>query len=297
MLELTGAHQDQQQGYIEMATIKRVQGEPAQALDFLTRAEQVWSESAGLVAAFRVRVWLSQAERHPRYLDDAVQWAQGLRKQLDGGGSEYDVEQLTLARVILAQHRRRSASELPDLRSLLRFLDRQLGLARDSGSLGWEIEVLILQALALQVQRNIEQALACMQRALTLAEPEGYARVFVGEASLDGAGGPMVALLRQAAPRSGYAGKLLAAFEAQKRDAGERLVEPQASPLIEPLTPREREILQLVASGASNQEISRKLFITVNTVKTHITHIFGKLGVARRTQAASRARELGLVEE
>jgi LuxR family maltose regulon positive regulatory protein len=296
MLELTGAHQDQQQGYIEMATIKRVQGEPAQALDFLTRAEQVWSESAGLVAAFRVRVWLSQAERHPRYLDDAVQWAQGLRKQLDGGGSEYDVEQLTLARVILAQHRRRSASELPDLRSLLRFLDRQLGLARDSGSLGWEIEVLILQALALQVQRNIEQALACMQRALTLAEPEGYARVFVGEASLDGAGGPMVALLRQAAPRSGYAGKLLAAFEAQKRDAGERLVEPQASPLIEPLTPREREILQLVASGASNQEISRKLFITVNTVKTHITHIFGKLGVARRTQAASRARELGLID-
>ncbi|MFL7793573.1 MAG: LuxR C-terminal-related transcriptional regulator [Anaerolineae bacterium] len=296
MLELTSARQEQQWGYIEMATIKRIQGEPAQALDFLERAERARPKSAGLVAAFRARAWLSQVDSHPRYLDDAVRWAQGLGTQLDGDGGEYDAEQLTLARVILAQHHRRSTSELSDLPSLLQFLDRQLDLARDDGLLGWEIEVLILQALALQAQRNIERALACMQHALTLAEPEGYARVFVGEAFLDGEGGPMVALLRRAAPRSRYAGKLLAVFKAQKRDTGERLVQPQTSPLIEPLTPREREILQLVALGASNQEISRKLFITVNTVKTHITHIFGKLGVARRTQAASRARELGLID-
>jgi LuxR family maltose regulon positive regulatory protein len=212
-------------------------------------------------------------------------------------GDEYDVEQLTLARVILAQHQMQSTSELSDLQSLLRFLDRQLDLAQSNGRLGWEIEALILQALVLQAQRNIDQALVSMQRALTLAEPEGYARIFVGEASLDGAGGPMGALLRRAMPRSKYAGKLLAVFKTQKRDVGGRLAQHQASPpLIESLTPREREILQLVASGASNQEISRKLFITVNTVKTHITHIFGKLGVTRRTQAVSRARELGLID-
>ena len=154
--------------------------------------------------------------------------------------------------------------------------------------LEWEIEVLILQALTLQAQRDTDQALATLQRALALAEPEGYARVFVDA--------PIAALLRRAAPRSGYASKLLAILEAQKRAAGERLAQPQASSLVEPLTPREREILQLVASGATNQDISRDLFITVNTVKTHITHIFGKLRVTRRIQAASRARELGLID-
>jgi LuxR family maltose regulon positive regulatory protein len=162
--------------------------------------------------------------------------------------------------------------------------------------LGREIEVLILQALALQYQRDTDQALASLQRALALAEPEGYARIFVDEASPGGEGAPIVSLLHRAAPRSGYAGKILAVLEAQQRVAGERLAQPPASSLIEPLTPREHEILHLVASGASNLEISRELFITVNTVKTHMTHIFGKLGVARRTQAASRARELGLID-
>jgi LuxR family maltose regulon positive regulatory protein len=296
MLELTSARYEQQWGYIEMAAIKRVQGEPAQALDFLTRAEQVWSEGAGLVAAFRARVWLSHVGSHPRYLDDAVQWAQGLQKKLDSGGSEYGVEQLTLARVILAQHRMQSTSESPDLRFLLQSLEEQLDRARENGMLGWEIEVLILQALALQSQRNTEQALACLQRALDLAEPQGYARIFLDEASHEGDGGPIVALLRRAAQRSRYAGKILAVLEAQMRDVRERLVQAQVSPLVEPLTPREHEILRLVASGASNMEISRELFITVNTVKTHMTHIFAKLGVTRRTQAASRARELGLID-
>jgi LuxR family maltose regulon positive regulatory protein len=279
-----------------MAAIKRVQGEPAPALDFLERAEQVWPESAGLIAALRARVWLSQTDRHSRYLDKAVRWAQGLHKQLDGGDSEYGVEQLTLARVILAQHRMQSTPESPDLRFLLKSLKEQLDRAKEDGMLGREIEVLILQALALQCQRDTDQALVSLQRALDLAEPQGYARIFLDEASHEGDGGPIVALLRRAAQRSRYAGKILAVLEAQKRDVRERLSQPQASSLVEPLTPREREILQLVASGASNQEISRKLFITVNTVKTHITHIFGKLGVARRTQAASRARELGLID-
>jgi LuxR family maltose regulon positive regulatory protein len=66
--------------------------------------------------------------------------------------------------------------------------------------------------------------------------------------------------------------------------------------LIEPLTPRESEVLRFLVAGASNAQIAQELFITVNTVKRHITHILGKLGVDNRTQAAMRARELGLVE-
>ena len=198
--------------------------------------------------------------------------------------------------MILAQHRVQSASELLDLPSLLRFLREQLDRARENGMLGWEIEVLILQALALQAQRDTDRALASLQRALALAELEGYARVFVDETSPGGEGAPMASLLHRAAQRSRYAGKILAVLEAQNRDSGQRLGQSQPSSLVEPLTPREREILHLVASGASNQEISQELFITVNTVKTHITHIYGKLGVTRRTQAASRARELGLID-
>jgi LuxR family maltose regulon positive regulatory protein len=291
MLELTSARQDQQWGYIEMATIKRVQGEPTQALDLLERAEQVRSESAALVAAFRVRVWLSQADRHSRYLNEAIQWTRELHTQLDGDGSEYDVEQLTLARVILAQYRMRPASERPDLHPLLRFLDGQLDLAQEKSRLGWEIEVLILRALAQQAQGEIDQAVVTLHRALTLAEPEGYARIFVEEVSSGQAGEPMTELLQEMASRglaSGYVKKL------QKVSVFRFQVSGKALP--EPLTPREREVLQLIASGASNPEIAQKLFITVNTVKRHITNILGKLDVNNRTQAAVRARELGLTE-
>lgn len=67
------------------------------------------------------------------------------------------------------------------------------------------------------------------------------------------------------------------------------------SPLIEPLSEREIEILRLVADGASNKEIASRLVIAEGTVKNHVTSILGKLGVRDRTQAALRARELGLV--
>jgi LuxR family maltose regulon positive regulatory protein len=193
-----------------------------------------------------------------------------------------------------------SISKRSDLQPLLQFLDRQLELAKENGRLGWEIEVLILQALALQAQDDADQALVALQRALTLAEPEGYARIFVDE------GEPMMQLLRQAAPQGvapGYVDKLLTAFEGLGSgvagEAGTPGLKPEATQpetLAEPLTPRELEVLQLVVSGASNPEIAQKLFITVNTVKRHITNILGKLEVSNRTQAAVRAQELGLAE-
>ena len=92
-----------------------------------------------------------------------------------------------------------------------------------------------------------------------------------------------------------YIGKLLAAFEAEKQQSENNSYPPPAQPLIEPLSPRELEVLHLIAQGLSNQEISERLFLALGTVKGHNQQIFGKLQVQRRTEAVARARELGLL--
>ena len=109
----------------------------------------------------------------------------------------------------------------------------------------------------------------------------------------------MAHLLSEAAARGrmpDYIGKLLAAFEAEQQQAAKtpRLA-PPAQPLIEPLSHRELEVLQLIAQGLSNQEISERLFLALDTVKGHNRKIFDKLQVQRRTEAVARARELGLL--
>jgi LuxR family maltose regulon positive regulatory protein len=174
------------------------------------------------------------------------------------------------------------------LQPLFQFLERQLDLAQKEGLPAWEIEVLGLQALAQQVQGDMDQAIVSLQRALTLAEPEGYARPFLAE------GAPMRGLLQHAVSNGvepNYANRLISTFEMQKQ----RPTLPSCS-LIDPLTNREAEILKLIAAGASNKEISQKLFITINTVKRHVTNIYGKLAVTKRSEAIDRAHQLGLAE-
>ena len=148
------------------------------------------------------------------------------------------------------------------------------------------IEILVLQALAHEAQGDTSSALVPLERALALAEPEGYLRIFVDE------GPPMADLLEEAAKQGttpSYVRQLWAAFgKAEGRGSG-------AQPLIEPLSQRELEVLELVAQGLSNREISERLFVALNTVKGHNRRIFGKLGVQRRTKAVARARELGLL--
>jgi LuxR family maltose regulon positive regulatory protein len=128
--------------------------------------------------------------------------------------------------------------------------------------------------------------------ALALAEPGGFIRIFVDE------GPPMVELLSEPAARRimpDYTDKLLAVFEAEEPGSEDKSFLPPAQPLIEPLSQRELEVLQLIAQGLSNREISERLFLALNTVKGHNRKIFGKLQVQRRTEAVARARELGLL--
>ena len=155
------------------------------------------------------------------------------------------------------------------------------------------------QALAHQAQGNLPLALASLERALTLAEPEGYVRLFVDE------GEPMRLLILnfrswiekqpsgQDHPLLGYVEKLITAFArpAEKQSTSSNV----KSEMIEPLSPRELEILQLIAQGLSNPEIGKRLFLALDTIKGHNRRIFDKLQVHRRTEAVARAHELGLI--
>ncbi len=160
---------------------------------------------------------------------------------------------------------------------------------------GWEdeqLKVMVLQAIALNRHGERAKAVQLLSDTLVLAEPGSFIRIFVDE------GLPMAQLLSEAAAYGimpDYIGRLLAAFEAEAEISEGQFYSPSTQPLIEPLSERELEVLQLIALGLSNQEISERLFLSLNTVKGHNQKIFGKLQVQRRTEAVARARELGLL--
>jgi LuxR family maltose regulon positive regulatory protein len=154
------------------------------------------------------------------------------------------------------------------------------------------LKEMILRAVALHAHGDGETAVQVLTETLAFAEPGGFVRSFVDE------GTPMHQLLSAAAalgrmPR--YVAKLLEVFDGQA-SSEDRLLRQRASPLIEPLSSRELEVLGLIAQGLSNQQIGERLFLALDTVKGHNRKIFGKLQVGRRTEAVARARELGLTE-
>jgi LuxR family transcriptional regulator, maltose regulon positive regulatory protein len=160
---------------------------------------------------------------------------------------------------------------------------------------GWadeRLKIMVLQALAFHAHGEKQRALQLLMDALTLAEPGGFVRIFVDE------GPRMARLLSEAAGhgvKPGYINKLLAEFEAEKGKGQDKPDLSADGLLIEPLSQRELEVLQLIAQGLSNDEISQRLFLALSTVKGHNRIIFGKLQVQRRTEAVARARELGLL--
>jgi LuxR family maltose regulon positive regulatory protein len=201
-----------------------------------------------------------------------------------------EVEYLTLARLLTAQGRQAEAISL---------LERLLRSAQVDGRSGSAIEILVLQALIDQAQGNMTRALEHLERALTLAEPEGYVRIFVDE------GIPMRELLLtyqstlmrrtgssmdKAMPRLlTYVEKLLAAFPLSAPAATHA-----SGSTVEPLSERELEIMNLISLGMSNQEIAERLVIATSTVKSHINNLYAKLGTHSRTRAVAIARQLGL---
>ena len=166
-------------------------------------------------------------------------------------------------------------------------LDEQTRLAKEAGHIEFEMELDLARAILEKEAGRASESMQALQRALTIGAAGGYLRVFIDE------GDAVKTLLSQAQKQTkdetlrAYIAKLLLAFNAPAA------LGPSA--LIEPLTGREIEVLRLVADGMSNPEIASKLFLSVGTVKTHVKHIYGKLAVDDRVKAASRARELGII--
>jgi LuxR family maltose regulon positive regulatory protein len=160
---------------------------------------------------------------------------------------------------------------------------------------GWAdklLKVMILQAVALHAIGEIDEAVKVLGEVLVMAEPGGFVRLFIDE------GAPMAHLLLETASRGfmpEYIDKLLAAFEAERQRCGNKFDLPIAQSLVEPLSSREIEVLQLISRGLSNREIGERLFLAISTVKGHNQIIFDKLQVKSRTEAVARARELDLL--
>jgi LuxR family maltose regulon positive regulatory protein len=279
-------------GYLALARVQHARGHGEAALATLdafiqlARERQFFELLIDQAAVRQARLQLLQGD-----LGAALRWAEasGLAPA-DEISFPREAAHLTLARVRIAAGQ---AAEVMPL------LARLLADAESKARMHSAIEIRTLQALAYHSLGDRPRALAALGSALALAEPEGYVRTFVDE------GAQMAALLQEAHTHDSmtdYVTKLLAAFGHFRFQIVDfRLKQEQStiynlqSAMVEPLSEREREVLDLVAAGLSNQEIAARLFVGVSTVKKHINNIFGKLAVRSRTQALARARELNLL--
>jgi LuxR family maltose regulon positive regulatory protein len=288
--ELAGLPQNPYRWCAAMARIRVAQGDLDGALDLLDQAERLYdanfSPNVRPIATRKIRVWVAQGR-----LGEAFRWAREQGLSVENELSYlHEFDHITLARVLLARYQSDRADR--SILEVMGLLERLLKAAEEGGRTGSVIEILVLQAIAYHAQGDLPAALLPLQQALTLAEPEGYVRMFLDE------GPSMLQLLREASAREitpDYTGKLLAAFEAEKRKSEDKPDLAPAQPLINPLSQRELKILQLIAQGLSNREIGERLFLALDTVKGHNRIIFDKLQVQRRTEAVARAHELGLL--
>ncbi|HEX4291984.1 MAG TPA: LuxR C-terminal-related transcriptional regulator, partial [Trebonia sp.] len=279
-------------GLAVVAKIRHARGDAAGALEAMGEAERV-GLSRQVVALLnpvpsqRARLLLAQGD-----VRAAARWtaAAGLSPD-DKPDYPWEPAHLVLARVLLAEN-----NPGPALTLLRRLLDA----AASQGRTGSMIEIQALRALALAAGGDHAGGLAALADALMLARGHGHVRVFADE------GAPMRDLLtglsrvrpgQQDTARRIDPGYLAALLRACQADAVPPRKPPGAAPpgLSEPLTERELEVLRLLAAGKSNQRIAHDLVVALDTVKKHVTHVLGKLGAANRTEAAARARQLGLI--
>jgi LuxR family maltose regulon positive regulatory protein len=275
---------------VAQARIKQDQGDLDGALDLLDDAERLYSRSPlpdlRPVAALKTRVWLAQGR-----LTKALGWARERGLSVDDELCYLrEFEHITLARALIARYKSDRIDR--SIHEAIELLKRLLQAAEEGGRTGRVIEILVLQALAQHAQGDLPRALDPLERALALAEPEGYVRIFVDK------GPPMAALLREAAKQGiapNYVRQLRAAFgkaAALEKAADRRSI---TQPLIEPLTERELQVLGLLGTELNGPEIAAELVVSLNTMRTHTKHIYHKLGVNSREAAVRRAEELYLL--
>jgi LuxR family maltose regulon positive regulatory protein len=268
--------------YVMLARLEHIQRHSEKTREAIRSAERLMQEHRLLpkhlawINHARGKLWIERGE-----LEKACRWVEESAITIDDPVIPYlrEPDYLVLLRVLLLQGAYDAS---------LRLSERLLHQAEAVQRMGRIIEVLVLQALIYQAKKETDQALVKLEKALSLARTEGYVRTFLDE------GEPMAKLLHLAKARrieTDYVTDLLAA-------AGD--VNTQTPPpvhwLNEPLSRREVEVLRLIEAGCSNQEIARKLVISIATVKRHISNMYAKLGAQNRMQAVSIGKELGLFD-
>ena len=278
--------------YVNLARVLMARGDAEHSLTKIQEAWRLaqWTSTGAWppVGAWRARLLLAQGD-----VELAARWSREYGKSEDYLSYSRILERITMARILFAQNKTGEALE---------FLEELLEAAESKERMWHVIEILMLQALAFEARGETERALAALERSLALAEPEGYVRTFVDE------GAPMAALLAKlleerregrTVERSGaspwYVDRLLTQILAGAASQERSPRGTDGSPLLEPLSERELEVLRLVAEGLSNREIAQRLFVSLGTVKAHVNHVYVKLLVRSRTQAVARARKLQLI--
>jgi LuxR family transcriptional regulator, maltose regulon positive regulatory protein len=281
--------------YLELYRLWEIQRQPAEALKTLARLEATWPDLAFCTNGLRAVLALQASPDDPSARVAASTWSQGFLDGLDdklrtagmgpfGAGEAYYLAYLSWVQVQIA---------LGNPQAALAYLHQQVEQALSNGLAQRVIELSLLEALAWQAEGDHPRAHAALERALGAAQPEGYLRIFDR--------GPLMTQMLAEAARQGdyqeYARRILKVIAAPEGfsqvDKGSRRA--QEFP-VDSLSRRELEVLQLIAQGATNQEIAQKLVVTVGTVKSHINHILSKLGAHNRTEAVALARNLGLLE-
>jgi len=287
--------------YLAQARLKESAGELEAAIDLLDEAKRFYIKTlipyTRPVEAIKTRIYLKQGR-----LSNAEEWVNEQKLSVDDELIYLrEFEHIILARVLLAEFQN-NGDEGAILKAMS-LLERLLNAAEGAKRMGSVLEVLVTQALVYQVHGNSSRAFSSLERALSLAQPEGYVRIFVDE------GNPMrlqiedyrLRISKQSGPFDEalrnriipYVEKLLICFEDSQ--PATNIQQSKIDNLLGPLSPRELEILRLIAQGLSNREISERLFLALSSVKGHNQLIFSKLQVQSRTEAVARARDLGLL--
>jgi LuxR family transcriptional regulator, maltose regulon positive regulatory protein len=267
---------------VATARLRVARGDFDGALALIDEAETVFTSDFSPVVqpipAVRARVWVAQG-----HAGEALRWAEArglsVADELD---YLHEFEHVTLARALLARTQDGPSTHGDEAAE---FLGRLLQAAEAGRRTGSVVELLALLAVACRLRGDTDAALGAVERAMTLAEPEAYARVFLD------LGRPMASLLQAAARRGvmpGYAGRLLDQIQPTRATPGH-------SGPVERLSDRERDVLRLLATDLSGPEIASELVVSLPTVRTHTQRIYAKLGVHNRRLAVRRAKELDLL--
>lgn len=297
-IQFWGKADDIALAHIIDSRIQLALGNPPAALGAIEKASQVihshgvFSEARHAVETARVRLQLKQGDQL-----DANFWIGKIENQINANESRFENELLltTLARGYLAQKKWDKAQKT------LSFLNQS---TQSTGRMGRLIEILILEALTQHQMGDNEKAITTLAECLGVAKSDGYLRIFLDE------GYPIQFLLTQwlqgAKPGSlqDYGRYLLVQFEHELQGSdnlhqivsqSNKLQSGAGESLVEPLSSRELEVLKLIASGKTNQEIAKELVVARGTIKAHAANIYRKLDVTNRTEAVARARQLGIL--